>query len=154
MIDFVQEYYLWIKALHIIAMVAWMAGMFYLPRLFVYHCDAEIGSDKSETFKVMERRLLRAIINPAMIATWVLGVLMLWVVVDLWENTDFLKAGWFHVKLTAVLLLSALHGLLSRHRKQFERDANVHSAKYYRILNEIPTVLLIIIIFMVVLRPF
>lgn len=152
--NFFSEYYLWFKSIHIIAMVAWMAGMFYLPRLFVYHCAAPKGSEMSETFKVMERRLLRLIINPALILTWIMGGLMIWIVVGLWENTDLLSNGWFHVKMTAVLVLMAVHGMLARHRKQFERDANVHSAKYYRILNEVPTVLLVIIIFMVILRPF
>lgn len=146
--NFVLEHYQWFKALHLIAVIVWMAGMFYLPRLFVYHCGAAKGSEMSETFKIMERRLLRIIINPAMIAAWVLGGLLLW------AYPSLLGDGWIHVKLTAVLLLSALHGLLSRHRKQFARDENVHSAKYYRILNEVPTVLLIIIVIMAVVKPF
>jgi putative membrane protein len=145
---FLYEHYLWLKSLHIIAMVAWMAGMFYLPRLFVYHCGAGKGSELSETLKVMERRLLRAIINPAMIATWVFGLLLLW------ANPELLQEGWLHVKLTGVVLLSGLHGMLSRHRKQFAVDANRHTAKYYRVLNEVPTILLIVIVIMVVVRPF
>lgn len=145
---FILEYYLWFKSLHIIAMVAWMAGMLYLPRLFIYHCGAAVGSEMSETFKVMERRLMRIIINPAMIATWVFGGLMIWAYPTLFQ------AGWIHVKLTAVLLLSALHGVFSRNRKQFARDENRHSAKYYRIMNEVPTVLLIVIVIMAVVKPF
>lgn len=145
---FILEYYLWVKSLHIIAMVAWMAGMLYLPRLFIYHCGAAVGSEMSETFKVMERKLMRIIINPAMIATWVFGGLMIW------AYPTLLEAGWIHVKLTAVLLLSALHGVFSRNRKQFARDENRHSAKYYRIVNEVPTVLLAIIVIMAVIKPF
>lgn len=146
--NFVLENYQWFKAFHLIAVIVWMAGMFYLPRLFVYHCGAPKGSEMSETFKVMERRLLRVIINPAMIAAWVLGGLLLWAYPSLMAD------GWIHVKLTAVLLLSALHGLLARHRKQFARDENVHSARYYRIINEVPSVLLIIIVIMAVVKPF
>ncbi|HEY8963241.1 MAG TPA: protoporphyrinogen oxidase HemJ [Alphaproteobacteria bacterium] len=146
--EFLYEYYRWILAGHVISMVAWMAGMLYLPRLFVYHADAVIGSDKSETFKVMEYKLLKFIINPAMGSTWILGLTMLY------ANPELLSQGWLHVKLTCVLILSALHGLFSRHRKAFLADKNVHSAKYYRILNEIPTFLLMIIIVMVIVRPF
>ncbi|MCB1537573.1 MAG: protoporphyrinogen oxidase HemJ, partial [Alphaproteobacteria bacterium] len=119
----------------------------YLPRLFVYHCTAAPGSELSETLKVMERRLLRAIINPAMIATWVFGGLMLW------ANPGLLHFGWMHIKLTAVLLLQVVHAMLARHRKQFAADANVHSDKYYRVLNEVPTVLLIVIVIMVIVQP-
>lgn len=145
---FLYEHYLWLKSLHIIAMVAWMAGMFYLPRLFVYHVNAAKDGELSETLKVMERRLLRIIINPAMSFTWIFGLLLLW------ANPSLMQEGWIHVKLTAVLLLSALHGLLARHRKQFLKDANVHTERYYQILNEVPTVLLILIVVMVVVRPF
>lgn len=145
---FLYEYYRWLMALHVIAAFAWMAGMFYLPRLFVYHVPAAKGSELSETLKIMERRLLRVILNPAMGLTWLFGVLMVY------SNPILMQDGWIHVKLTAVLLLSALHGLLSRHRKQFLDDKNVHSAKYYRILNEIPTLLLVVIVIMVIVRPF
>lgn len=145
---FIYEHYLWFKAGHIIAMVAWMAGMFYLPRLFVYHVAAAKGSELSETLKVMERRLLRAIINPAMILTWVFGLCLVW------ANPALMQEGWLHVKLTGVLLLQLVHAMLSRHRKQFAADANTHSAKYYRYLNEAPTILLIVIVIMVVVRPF
>lgn len=148
MAGFIADHYVWVKAFHIIAVMAWMAGMLYLPRLFVYHADAEKGSDKSETFKVMERRLLRAIINPAMIATWILGGLMLW------ANPDLLHAGWFHVKLTLVILMSALHGVFSKWRKQFARDENTRSANFYRVWNEVPTAMLVIIVLLAVAKPF
>jgi putative membrane protein len=146
--SFIYTHYQWFLAAHVISMVAWMAGMFYLPRLFVYHTGAKPGSELSETFKVMERRLLRAIINPAMIATFIFGIAMLW------ANPELLQQGWIHVKLTCVLILTVIHGMLARHRKQFDRDQNVHSAKYYRWLNEAPTILLIIIVIMVIVRPF
>jgi putative membrane protein len=139
--------YLWLKAFHVIAAIAWMAGMLYLPRLFVYHCEAPAGSPQSETFKVMERRLLRAIINPAMVATWVLG---LWLVVD----SDFLKAGWLHGKLLLVLILSGIHGFLTRAVREFAADRNVRSQKFYRIINEIPAVLMVGIVILVIVKPF
>ena len=139
--------YAWIKAFHVIAVIAWMAGMLYLPRLFVYHCAAEKGSVQSETFKVMERRLLRAIINPAMIATWLLG---LWLA---WEGRWF-DSGWLQAKLALVLAMSALHGLFARWVKAFAADANPHSQKFYRIINEVPTILLIAIVILVVVKPF
>ena len=138
---------LWLKALHVIAVIAWMAGMLYLPRLFVYHCEAEAGSKQSETFKVMERRLLRAIINPAMIATWVLG---LWLAYD----QALFKAGWLHGKLALVLALTALHGLFSRWVRDFAADRNTHSQKFYRIVNEAPAVLMIGIVILVIVKPF
>ena len=139
--------YLWLKAFHVIAVIAWMAGMLYLPRLFVYHCEAEPKSKQSETFKVMERRLLRAIINPAMVATWVLG---LWLA---WEG-GFLRSGWLHGKLLLVLILSGIHGLLTRCVREFAEDRNVHSQKFYRIVNEVPAVLMIGIVIIVVVKPF
>jgi protoporphyrinogen IX oxidase len=142
--------YFWLKALHIIAVIAWMAGMLYLPRLFVYHCEAEPGSKQSETFKVMERRLLRAIINPAMIATWLLGLALIW----LMGKDAFLGAGWLHLKIVLVLGLSVLHGMLARYRKDFAADRNRHTAKFYRVINEIPTVLLIAIVILAVVKPF
>ena len=129
--------YEWLKAFHVIAVIAWMAGMLYLPRLFVYHCDAEPGSKQSETFKVMERRLLKAIINPAMGATWLLG---LWLAYD----SGFFRAGWFHAKFALVIALSALHGFLSRAVKDFAADKNRRSAKFYRIINEVPAVLMVL----------
>ena len=139
--------YLWLKALHVIAVISWMAGMLYLPRLFVYHCDAEVGSKQSETFKVMERRLLRAIINPAMVATWVLG---LWLA----QEGGFLKAGWLHGKFALVVAMSAIHGFYARWVREFAEDRNVHSQKFYRIINEIPTLLMIGIVILVIVKPF
>ena len=149
MLDFLAGAYFWVKALHVISVMAWMAGMLYLPRLYVYHADAEIGSVQSETFKVMERRLLRAIINPAMIVAWVLGLALLLTpgVID-WSS------GWIYVKLAAVLTMSGFHGLLSRWRREFERDGNRRPARFYRAVNEIPTVLMVVIVIMVVVKPF
>jgi putative membrane protein len=139
--------YEWIKALHVIAVISWMAGMLYLPRLFVYHCEAEAGSKQSETFKVMERRLLRAIINPAMIVTWLAGLYLVWA-------GHWYVAGWFHVKFLLVLLLSGVHGFLSRAVRDFAADHNQRSHKLYRIINELPTVLMIAIVILVVVKPF
>jgi protoporphyrinogen IX oxidase len=139
--------YEWIKALHVIAVISWMAGMLYLPRLFVYHCEAEVGSKQSETFKVMERRLLKAIINPAMIVTWLAGLYLAWA-------DHFLSAGWFHVKLLLVILLSGVHGFFSRCVKDFAGDRNLRSQKFYRVINEVPTLLMIFIVILVVVKPF
>jgi len=139
--------YEWLKAFHIIAVIAWMAGMLYLPRLFVYHCEADVGSRQSETFKVMERRLLRLIINPAMIATWLLGLWLAW-------RGGWFAAPWLQLKLVLVLAMSALHGVLSRHVKDFAADRNRRSPKFYRILNEIPTLLMIAIVILAVVKPF
>ena len=139
--------YEWVKAFHIIAVIAWMAGMLYLPRLFVYHCAAAPGSPQSETFKTMERRLLRAIINPAMIATWIFGLWLAWL-------GGWALAGWFHAKVALVIALSGTHGLLARYVREFAADQNRHSQKFYRILNEVPTILMIGIVLLVVLKPF
>ena len=139
--------YLWLKAFHVIAVIAWMAGMLYLPRLFVYHCAAEAGSQQSETFKVMERRLLRAIINPAMVVSWLAGLYLAWA-------GHWLSAGWFHGKLLLVLVLSGVHGLFSRWVKDFAADRNTKTQKVYRIINEIPTALMIGIVILVVVKPF
>ncbi|UJX47512.1 protoporphyrinogen oxidase HemJ [Xanthobacter sp. YC-JY1] len=139
--------YEWIKALHIIAVIAWMAGMLYLPRLMVYHCAAEVGSVQSETFKVMERRLLKAIINPAMIVTWLAG---LWLVYE----GGWYKAGWFHAKFALVLAMSAMHGFLVRWVREFAEDRNKRPARFYRIANEVPTLLMIGIVILVVVKPF
>jgi putative membrane protein len=139
--------YLWLKAFHVIAVISWMAGMLYLPRLFVYHAGVAPGSPQSETFKVMERRLLKAIINPAMVATWVLG---LWLA---WEG-GFARAGWLHGKVALVLALSALHGLFARWVKDFAADHNTRSTKFYRIINEIPTVIMIVVVVLVIVKPF
>jgi putative membrane protein len=144
--------YEWIKAFHIIAVIAWMAGMLYLPRLFVYHCTAEKGSVQSETFKVMERRLLRGIINPAMIATWVLGLALAWLGPD--SRYGWFAAGWLHGKLVLVLVLSAMHGMFARWVKDFAADNNRHTAKFYRIINEVPAVIMVGIVILAVVKPF
>jgi putative membrane protein len=139
--------YLWLKAFHIIAVIAWMAGMLYLPRLFVYHADAEIGSVQSETFKVMERRLLKAIINPAMIVVWLLGLYLAW-------SGGWFSAGWLHAKILLVLVMSGLHGYYSRAVKAFAQDRNKKSARHWRMMNEVPTLLLVGIVILVVVKPF
>jgi putative membrane protein len=139
--------YLWLKAFHIIAVISWMAGMLYLPRLFVYHAAAKVGSDQSETFKVMERRLLKAIINPAMTAAWLFGAWLAW-------SGGWLTAPWFLAKLALVIALSSLHGYLARIVKQFATDQNRHTQKFYRIVNEIPTVLMIFIVLLATVKPF
>ena len=139
--------YEWAKALHIIAVISWMAGMLYLPRLMVYHCDAPIGSPQSETFKVMERRLLKAIINPAMGITWLAGLYLAW-------QGGWYMQGWFHAKFVLVLAMSGMHGALSRWVKDFAADRNTHPVRFYRIANEVPTVLMIAIVILVVVKPF
>jgi putative membrane protein len=139
--------YDWLKALHVIAVIAWMAGMLYLPRLFVYHCEAQPGSKQSETFKVMERRLLKAIINPAMIAAWLLGLGLAW-------QAGWFAAHWLQAKLVLVLLLSGVHGLLARWVRDFAADANRNSQKFYRIINEVPAILMVGIVVLVVVKPF
>jgi putative membrane protein len=145
-----SDHYLWLKALHLIAIIAWMSGMLYLPRLFVYHCRVKPGSEASEMLKVMERKLLRAIINPAMIATLILGVLL--IIATGAGAPGGMK--WIHAKLVLVLGLAAVHGLLARHRKAFARDQNTKSERYFRILNEIPAVLMVLIVLLAVLKPF
>jgi len=139
--------HLWLKALHVVAVIAWMAGLLYLPRLFVYHCAAQAGSVQSETFKVMERRLLKAIMNPAMAAVWLLGVVLAW-------QGGWLTSGWLLAKLALVLGLSALHRILARQVKIFAADKNTRPARYFRILNEVPTLLMIGIVILVVVKPF
>ena len=149
MMPFLAALYPWTKAAHIIAVIAWMAGMLYLPRLYVYHCEVARGSAESERFKVMERRLLKQIINPAMITAIVFGILLAFTpgVID-WT------AGWWHVKLLFVLLLVGFHGALSRWRRDFQEDRNSRPQRFYRIANEVPTLLMIVIVIMVVVRPF
>jgi putative membrane protein len=139
--------YLWLKAFHVIAVIAWMAGMLYLPRLFVYHSEVPKGSIQSDTFKIMERRLLKAIINPAMIVTWVLGLYLVW-------DGGWYTSGWLHAKLLLVLILSGVHGFLSKTVKVFAADGNVRPAKFYRMINEVPTVLMIGIVILVIVKPF
>jgi putative membrane protein len=145
----VGDYYEWFKSLHVISVIAWMAGMLYLPRLFVYHADAEVGSDKSETFKIMERRLLRAITNPAMVASFIFGGLMLAT-----PGAIDWSMGWIWVKLAMIVAMSGVHGLLARWRRDFEADRNVRPAKFYRMWNEAPTIPLIVIVIMVIVKPF
>jgi putative membrane protein len=139
--------YPWVKALHVIAVIAWMAGLLYLPRLFVYHCEAEPGSQQAETFKVMERRLLTLIMNPALGAVWLLG---LWLA---WEGGWF-ASGWLHVKLALVLVMSALHGLFARWAREFATDRNTRPQRFYRMVNELPTVLMVAIVILAVVKPF
>jgi putative membrane protein len=139
--------YLWIKAFHIIAVISWMAGMLYLPRLFVYHVAAKPGSEQAETFKVMERRLLRFIMTPAMIVTWLLGIVLV-------LQGQFLGATWFHIKLVLVLVMTITHGLFSHWVNEFDHDRNTRSQKFYRIVNEIPTAILIFIVILVTVKPF
>ncbi|MBK8456196.1 MAG: protoporphyrinogen oxidase HemJ [Phyllobacteriaceae bacterium] len=140
-------FYLWAKAIHVIAIISWMAGMVYLPRLFIYHCEAENGSAQAETFKVMERRLLRVIINPAMTISWVFGLWLAW-------DGGFLMSGWFHVKLAAALGLSAAHGYFARAVRLFAEDRNTVSQRNWRLLNEVPTALMIVIVILVIVKPF
>lgn len=147
-INALVPYFLYIKSFHVISVIAWMAGLLYLPRLFVYHCEVAPGSEMSERFKVMERRLLRQIINPAMIATWFFGILLV-----LTPGAIDWSAPWWHVKLTAVLLMSGFHGAASKWRRQFLEDRNTKSQRFYRIANEVPTLLMIIIVIMVIAQP-
>jgi putative membrane protein len=139
----------YIKAFHVVAIIAWMAGLLYLPRLFVYHAASKKGSEQSETFKVMERRLLRLITTPAMLASWVLGLILAYS-----GAIDWSQDAWFHAKLVLVVLLSAYHGFLAMWTKDFALDRNTRSPRFYRIANEIPTLLMIAIVILVVVRPF
>ena len=149
-VDWLSTYYLWIKAFHIIAVISWMAGLLYLPRLFVYHTSAEPGGVQSQTFKVMERRLLKAIMTPAMLTAWVLGLGLLAIpgMVD-WA-TDY----WMYAKLALVLAMTGMHGFLARCVRRFADDANQHSSRFYRMVNEVPTLLMIAIVIFVIVRPF
>lgn len=139
--------YEWIKAFHVMAVIAWMAGMLYLPRLMVYHAEAQVGSIQSETFKVMERRLLKGIINPSMIATWVLGLYLAW-------SAFGFKGGWLHGKIALVLVLSGIHGYLVGRVRAFAEDRNDKPAGFYRILNEVPALLMAAIVILVTVKPF
>ena len=141
-----MDWYLWLKTLHVISVIAWMAGLLYLPRLFVYHCEAQRGSEKSETFKIMERRLLRAIMNPAMIASWIFGLATAWA-------GNSLAEGWFHAKMALVLVLTAAHMAMVKWQREFAEDRNSRSHKFYRIANEIPTVLMVVIVILVIVKP-
>ena len=149
MIWFSGEVYLWVKALHLVSVMSWLAGLLYLPRLFVYHCDAESGSELSETLKVMERRLIRAIVNPAMVASWVFGLTMLVAGGEvLWSQP------WMIIKLACVIAMSVAHGKMLKWFNDFDADRNTRPQKFYRIANEVPTVLMIVIIIMVIVQPF
>ncbi|MDX2265028.1 MAG: protoporphyrinogen oxidase HemJ [Hyphomicrobiales bacterium] len=142
--------YEWVKAFHVIAVIAWMAGMFYLPRLFVYHAEAPVRSEQSEVFKVMERRLMRTIINPAMIATWALG---LWLVFGP-EGVGLSGNYWLQAKIALVVAMTGVHIMLSRWRKAFERDENTRPARFYRFINEVPPLLTVVIVILVIVKPF
>lgn len=144
---FSDNAYLWFKALHIMAVITWMAGLFYLPRLFIYHHDKAVGSESSETFKIMELRLYRFIMNPSMMIAWGFGLFIAW------DGTWF-SSGWLHVKLLAVLLLTAAHVYYGRAVGAFGRDERPLSTRHWRMLNEIPAVLMIVIVLMAVLKPF
>ena len=139
--------YDWVKAIHVIAIIAWMAAMLYLPRLFIYHCDAERGSVQSETFKIMERRLLRLIMNPAMVIAWVLGLWLAW-------QANWFTSGWFHAKLVLVLAMSGVHGYFSASVRKFAEDRNDKSTRHWRIMNEVPTLLMIGAVILVIVKPF
>lgn len=145
--DALAGYMLWIKAAHVIAVITWMAGMLYLPRLFVYHCEAPPGSEGSERFKVMERRLLKGIINPSMIAVWILGLTLAWI------SQAYLQT-WFQIKFVLVLALSGIHGFLVARWRDFANDRNTRSARFYRIINEVPAVLMVLIVILAVVKPF
>ena len=138
----------WVKALHVISVIAWMAGMLYLPRLFVYHADAEKGSIQSETFKIMERRLYRGITTPAMLAAWVFGLWMVFAGMVDWSTV------WPWLKAAFVLALSGFHGFLGRNLRNFASDSNTRSSKFFRAINEIPTLLMIVIVIAVIVKPF
>lgn len=148
--DWLSGLYPWLKAFHVISVIAWMAGLLYLPRLFVYHAQTKPGSEQSETFKVMERRLLRGIMNPAMVAAYVFGILVLLTP----EMIDNWRSGWFHAKVGLIMAVTVFHHALARWRKTFAADANSRPARFYRLMNEVPTVILIGIVILVVVKPF
>lgn len=147
MIEFSASAYLWLKAWHVISLIAWMAGLFYMPRLFVYHCQVKPGSEQSELFKVMERRLYKAIMMPAMVATFAFGLLLL-------LGSDFLTHGWMHAKLLLVLALLVFHFYCAKWKADFLKDANQRPERFYRAANEIPTLLMIAIVILVIVKPF
>lgn len=144
---FSDNAYLWFKALHVMAVIAWMAGLFYLPRLFIYHHDKALGSESSETFKIMELRLYRFIMNPSMMIAWAFGLFIAW-------DGGWFSSGWLHVKLMAVVLLTAAHVYYGRAMRAFGRDERPLTTRHWRMLNEIPAILMIVIVLMVVLKPF
>lgn len=142
------DYYLWIRAFHLIAVISWMAAMLYLPRLYVYHADAAIGSDLDNTLQTMEKRLLRAIMTPAMVVSLVLGLVLVKII-----GVEGL-GGWFHAKMALLLGMFALHGIFSAYRKKFERGENTKPANYFRVLNEVVTFLMVAIVILAVVKPF
>jgi protoporphyrinogen IX oxidase len=146
-----DETYHWLKSLHLIAVMSWMAGMLYLPRLYVYHSQVAVGSEASELFKVMERRLLRIIINPAMIASWIFGLWLAFTInaFDVQQN-----GAWLHGKLGLLVMMQIAHALMARYRRKFERDERPQSERFFRIFNEVPTILMVLIVFTVVFKPF
>ncbi|WP_120498271.1 protoporphyrinogen oxidase HemJ [Kiloniella sp. EL199] len=144
---FLGEGYLWIKALHIISVISWMAGLLYLPRIFVYHTQVPVGSERSEIFKVMERKLFRFIMNPAMMASWLFGILLV-------LNIEAYSDGWFHGKFTFLIALTVFHEIAGKWMKAFQADENIRSERFYRYANEIPTVLMILIVIFAVVKPF
>lgn len=143
-----MDLYSIVKSLHVISIIAWMAGLLYLPRLFVYHANETVGSATSETFKVMERRLYKAIMNPAMMAAWVFGLWMLWL------NPGWMEQGWMHAKLALVLVMTAAHHMMGRWRKDFESDGNTRGHRFYRIANEVPTLIMVVVVFLVITKGF
>lgn len=147
-VSFLAPWLLYTKSFHVISVIAWMAGLFYLPRLFIYHCDVARGSEASERFKVMERRLYKQITTPAMIATWTFGILLI-----LTPGAVDWSAPWWHVKFLCVILMSGFHGALSKWRKNFMEDRNTKSQRFYRFANEVPTVLMVIIVIMAIAQP-
>ena len=149
MSEVLGDVYPWVKAVHVIAVIAWVAGLLYLPRLFVYHAGAEVGSVQSDTFKVMERRLLRAIMTPAMAIAWVFGLVLL-----VTPGAADFSRGWVYAKLSLVVLLTTMHALMARWRQDFEDDVNHRPARFYRIANEVPTLLMIAIVILVIVKPF
>ena len=138
--------YLWIKAVHVIAIISWMAGLLYLPRLFVYHTGVKPRSEASETFKIMERRLIKAIMTPAMVLAWILGLIMA-------VDGSLFSQGWFHVKLASVVAMTVAHFFLARCKDDFAADRNARSEKFYRVINEVPTLLMIVIVIVVIVKP-
>ena len=150
MSEFLADWYLWLKAFHVIFVITWMAGLFYLPRLFVYHCRVKVGSEQDKMFQVMEGKLLRIIMNPSMILVWIFGIALIFAI-----GTDaFFGEAWGWVKLTAVSVLTWFHHALARYRKDFAAGKNIRPETYYRRINEIPALLLVIIVIMVIVKPF
>ena len=145
---FLADHYDWLRALHLIFVITWMAGLFYLPRLFVYHADVEVGSDPDRLFQSMERRLLRVIMDPAIFGTWTLGLLLLWA-----RDWQFLSEGWFHGKFSAVVVLTVFHMFLARWQRRFAEGQNQKSSVFYRRVNEVPTLLMVAIVLLVILKP-